>query len=87
MIHTKYIIHIYKVGCLWKLITHPLLALLMACMLPEHWCKLSKLNSCIRGMILRAVKCLKTQEKVTATLEKDWNTELGEGPAIDQRRE
>lgn len=38
-------------------------------------------------MILRAVKCLKTQEKVTATLEKDWNTELGEGPAIDQRRE
>lgn len=38
-------------------------------------------------MSLRAVKGLKTQSKVTATLEEDWNTKLEEGPAIDQRRE
>lgn len=31
-------------------------------------------------MSLRAVKGLKTQSKVTATLEEDWNTELEEGP-------
>lgn len=38
-------------------------------------------------MRLKAMKCLKTQSKVTATVEEDWNPDLGEGPAIDQRRE